>query len=213
MGRALGLVLLLLVGGLAGGFAYGELSKDEPRTVSSATPVPADPSVPTPSAAQVLPDPDVAPLAVNLPTKTTRLSTGRNGYSIRVDQPVGWLRNQDGVTWTWAVPTNPTNTYLLRVKIVAGANQSVSVVKDGRILAFEEAVANGDLSDFTVESETADTFIATFIHDGYRRVTMERIVAFEGSSAYASAAVTGREADRAGLFDLVQRTADSMEPG
>ena len=215
MGRLLGLVLLLLVLGLAGGYAYGELSMDEPRTARDASPVPAEPSVPMPSTPAVLPDPDVPPLAVNLPTKRTRLSTGRNGYVLRLDQPLGWSRTQlsSDDTWSWVVPTNPTNTYRLRVAIIADNHQSVSVTKDARISAFEEAVADGNLSDFTVESQTVDTFIATYIADGYRRVTIERMVAFDGGSAYAVAAVTGREVDREGLTDLVQRTAESMEPG
>ena len=213
MGRALGLVLLVLVAGVAGGYAYGELREDDPVTVSRATPVPAEPSVPTPATPEVLPDPDVPPLAVNLPTRRTRLTTGRSGDVLRVDQPIGWSRKSSDETWTWAVASNRTNTYRHRVAIIAGAHQSVSVAQNARILAFEEAEANGYLSNFTSESQTADTFIATYIDGGYLRVTMERIVAFEGSSAYAAAAVTGREVDRQGLTDLVQRTAESMEPG
>jgi hypothetical protein len=213
MGRALGLVLLMLVVGLAGGFAFAEMSHEEPRTASHATPVPAEPSVPTPSTPEVLPDPDVPPLAVSLPTRATHLSTGKHGFGLTVDQPVGWRRNQLAETWTWAVPTNPTNTYLLRVSILAGGHQSVAVAKAARLSAFADAVAEGNLSDFTVESQTPDTFIATYVNDGYRRVTMERIVSFDqGDSAYAVAAVTGRQVDREGLTDLVQRTADSMAP-
>ena len=214
MGRVLGLVLLMVATGLAGGYAVAELSEEGPRTLTGqASPLPAEPSVPTPSAVEVLPDPDTPPLAVNLPTKRTRLSTGRSGYVLHVDQPVGWRRHRSEATWTWAVPTNPLNTYRLRVVILAGSNHSVSVAKNTRINAFEEAEADGNLSDFNVESQTADTFIATYIDDGYLRVTMERIVAFEGESAYAAAAVTGREEDRPGLTDLVQRVANSMEPG
>jgi hypothetical protein len=214
MGRALVVVLVMLVAGLAGGFAFGELSNDGPGATAHPTPVPADPSVPTPASIVVLPDPDSPPLPVNVPTRTTHLSTGRSGFGLTVDQPVGWRRNHLGETWTWAVPTNPINTYLLRVTILAGGHQSIAVAKQARISAFEDAVAQGNLSDFVVESQTADTFIASYINDGYRRVTMERIVPSEpGGSAYAVAAATGREVDREGLTDLVQRTAGSMVVG
>jgi hypothetical protein len=211
MGRALGVVLLMLVVGAGGGFAVAELSEDAPRTIDHVTPVPAEPSVPTPSAPEVLPDPGAPPLAVNVPTRATHLSTGVHGFGLTVDQPVGWRRNRLAETWTWAVPTNPTNTYLLRVSILAGNHQSVAVAKAARLSAFADAEAEGNLSDFVVESQTPDTFIATYINDGYRRVAMERIVSFDGgASAYAVVAMTGREVDREGLTDLVERTADSM---
>ena len=214
MGRVLGLVLLMVATGLAGGYAVAELSEERPRTLEGhASPLPAEPSVPTPSTVEALPDPDVPPLAVNVPTRPTHLSTGPRGYGLTVNQPVGWRRNRLGETWTWAVPTNPTNTYLLRVTIIAGRHQSVGVTKDNRLAALRAAEAEGNLVDLTIESDTPDTFIATFVADGYRRVTMERFVSFGGGSAYATVAVTGRERDRGGLTDLVQRTANSMEPG
>jgi hypothetical protein len=213
MGRVLVLVLVLLVAGAAGGYTLGELNEDRPRILGHAAPVPADPSVPTPSTPEMLPDPTNPALAPNVPTRSTHLSTGRHGFGMTLEQPVGWRRNQLGETWTWAVPTNPINTYVLRVSILAGRHESVGVAKDSRLNAYENAEADGNLSDFTVESQTADTFIATYVDDGYLRVAMERIVSFDGGdSAYAVAAVTGRERDREGLTDLVQRTADSMVP-
>jgi hypothetical protein len=216
MARALVVVLAMLVAGLAGGYAFGELRDEDPGTASHATPLPAEPSVPIPAAPDVLPDPDSPPLPVNLPTRPTHLSTGSHGYGLTVDEPIGWRRNHLGEAWTWAVPENPTNTYVLRVTILAGLHQSVAVAKAARISALLDAVAQGNLEDFHVESQTGDTFIATYVNDGYRRVTMERIISDSfgpvDRGAYAVAAVTGREVDREGLTDLVQRTADSMVP-
>jgi hypothetical protein len=55
-----------------------------------------------------------------------------------------------------------------------------------------------------------DGFTATYLDHGYQRVTVERWLPQDGSSqAYAAVAVTGREADRAGIADLLERVATS----
>ena len=111
---------------------------------------------------------------------------------------------------TWKL-SYPLNTYTLRVNMVRGQNVSITAAKAGRIAALEEAEANGGLEEFHITAETPDAFEGTYIDGGYLRVTMEQWVSFDGSHAYAEAAVTGRTADQEGLRDLLTRTIDSME--
>jgi hypothetical protein len=124
-----------------------------------------------------------------------------------------WRRErvENSNMWTFVKTGNPQNTYGLRVNIVRGQNLSIAAAMAGRIAALEDAEENDALQDFEVTAQTDDTFEATYISGGYRRVTMEKWVSFDGSNAYAEAAVTGRVVDEEGLRDLLTRTIDSME--
>lgn len=212
MWRVLGLVLVLLAVGVGAGYVVADATRPDPVAVDRPIPVPAEsPAHPTPPAVEVLPDPDTPALEPNVPTERVRLRT--DDHVLFVNQPTGWRRHRLGNDWHWAVKENPVNTYKLRVGITKGLNASVTVAKVARIAAFEDAVANGDLSDFALESQTDDTLIATYVADGYLRVTMERWVSFGDSNiAYAVVAVSGRSVDRTGLLDLLERTTASMSP-
>jgi hypothetical protein len=131
-----------------------------------------------------------------------------------VDVPDGWTMNRIVETnmWSFVKAGNPLNTYTLRVNYVRDENVSITAAKAGRKAALEEADENGGLEEFTITAETPDAFEATYIAGGYLRVTMEKWVSFDGSHAYAEAAVTGRTVDEEGLRDLLTRTIDSMEP-
>lgn len=215
MWRVLGLVLVMLVVGVGAGYVVAEATHEEPVAADRVEPVPAEsPAYPTPPAVDVLPDPDTPPLEPGIPTERIRLRTdGGRGQTLFVDQPTGWRRHRLADNWHYAVAGNPVNTYTMRVGLTEGLHQSVAVAKAARIAAFEDAVANGDLENFTVESQTDDTLIATYVADDHVRLTMERWVAF-GDSNIASAvgAVTGRMVDRTGLMDLLERTTASMDP-
>jgi hypothetical protein len=118
----------------------------------------------------------------------------------------------DTSMWNFVKPGNPLNTYTLRINIVRGQNVSIAAAKAGRIAALQDAEDNGDIDDFETTANTSDAFEASYIDDGYLRLTMEKWVSFDGSHAYAEAAVTGRTVDEEGLRDLLTRTVDSMQP-
>lgn len=215
--RAFAVVVVLLAAGVAGGYAVADRAAESPSHSSTLEPVPAvSPAVPTPPALDILPDPDTPALEPNLPSHEATLRTAkRHGLALVVLEPDGWERNRltGSNRWTYAVKGNPINTYVLRIDIVEGLHQSITVAKDARIAALQDAVANGALSNLEIVANTDDTLIATYVDRGYLRVTMERWVSFDGSQAFAVAAVTGRTIDQEGLTDLLVRTTASMRRG
>lgn len=211
--RALGLAAVLLCVGVAGGYAVADRTAPEPASDATLEPVPAvSPAVPTPPQRDVLPDPDTEPLEPDLPSSSLDLRVGPRSAGVTVDVPDGWTMNRiaDTNMWNFVKPGNPLNTYTLRVNIVRGQNVSTAAAKAGRIVALQEAEANGGLEDFEITAQTDDTFEATYFDGGYLRVTMEKWVSFDDTHAYAEAAVTGRTVDQEGLRDLLTRTVDSM---
>jgi hypothetical protein len=212
--RALGVAVVLLGVGVAGGYAVADRTSDEPARSEVLEPVPAvSPAVPTPLEHSVRPDPTTPALEPDLPSSPVDLRVEPRAAGVSVDVPDGWTMSRivDTNMWSFVKPGNPLNTYTLRVNIVRGQNVSITAAKAGRIAALEEAEGNGGLDDFEVTAETPDAFEATYIDGGYLRVTMEQWVSFDGSHAYAAAAVTGRTVDQEGLRDLLTRTIDSME--
>jgi len=212
--RALGVAAVLLCVGVAGGYAVADRSETVPRTSDLLSPVPArSPALPTPSVPSYLPDPPDPPLTTaGLEFENTKLRLFTDGPGVKVDVPAGWRSNQVENTnqWNFVDPDNSPGTYLLRITMVRGANVSIRAAMQGRIAALEDAVAQGNLSDLDVTSQTDDTLQATYNDHGHLRLTTERWVSFDGANAYASVAVTGREIDQAGLGDLLLRTITSM---
>ena len=208
--RWIGLALALVLVGGGAGYALGQSREDEPASIS-AGPVPAEsPSYPV-NEYDVLPDPGIAPLATDLPLHTAKFRTG--GLRMTASVPVGWRRAllEGGDAWNFADPDNPPNTYLLRVGFVSG-RVSLTVARETRIAALEDAEAHGNLEHLVVEDRADDGFTATYLDDGHQRVTMERFLP-QGDSGqtYATVAVTGRETDRVGMADLQERVVASVE--
>ncbi len=215
--RVLGVAVVLLCAGVAGGYAVADHNQQEPVSSDTLEPVPAEsPAVPTPPVETYLPDPDTEPLAPDLPSSPVDLRVSRRGMGVTVNIPDGWRQNQvtDSSFWNFVKPGNPFYTYLLRVTMVRAQNVSITAAKAGRIAALEESDSNptGTVKDFAVTVERDDTFEATYTSGGYLRVSMEKWVSFDGSHAWASVSVTGRTVDEEGLRDLLNRTIDSMQP-
>lgn len=208
--RWIGLALAIVLVGGALGYALGRVAVDDAAALPGAQPLPAaSPSYPV-TEYVVLPDPGIAPLGAHLPLRTAHFRVGGQRLSAAV--PVGWRRValQGRNSWNFAVPDNPPNTYLLRIGIDAGDLVSLKVARDSRITALEDAETNGDLEHLVVEERVDDGFTATYLDHGHQRVTVERWLPQAGSSqAYAAVAVTGRERDREGLTDLLERVATS----
>jgi hypothetical protein len=215
--RALGVAVVLLCAGVAGGYAVADHRQDRPVGSDTLVPVPAQsPSIPLPPEQTYLPDPGIDPLAPGLPSTPRDLRVSGRGLGVRVNVPDGWRESQisDTTTWTFTGPDNLRNTYTLRINLNRNLNVSATAAQDGRIAAMQESDANpsGDIKDLKITTDAGDAFEATYVSGGYFRVTMEKFVSFDGSHSYAEVAVTGRVPDTEGMRDLLTRTVDSMVP-
>ena len=198
--RGLGVAVLLAVVGAAAGAGLAAWSEDAPTHVEDAAPVAAtSPSVPSTPPVRVLPDPDTPALPTRL--RTHRERVGQDPFALSVPVPDGWQRsNSRSGVWTWLVPGNPPNTYVLRVSLPSGFSTIDDALTD-RIAALDGATG---IQEFRVDDTTTDAFTATYVLDGYRRVTMERFLSLDGSrTVFAVVALIGREADRAGMAALM----------
>lgn len=191
---------VLAVVGAAAGVGIAEWTADRPTELDGTTPVAASPSVPTDPPVEVLPDPSTPPLRAALPTH--REKVGQDPFALELPVPDGWSRsNSRSGIWTWTVPANPQNTYLLRVTLPSGFT-TIPTALDNRIAALAGATG---IQEFDLESRTVDTFTATYVLDAHRRLTMERYLSLDGSqTVYASLALVGREVDREGMAALLE---------
>ncbi len=202
--RLLGVALALALVGLVGGWLVGGRDGEPPAVIETLTPVVGQsPSFPSDPEVSVLPDPDTPALEPALDLHDERM--GSRAFGVRVPVPDGWARNDSLLEETkWEPPGAPLNTYLLRVKIISGQRLTVAQALAGR----RDALA-GAVTALEVESQTDDTFVASYVSDDYRRLTMERFLSLDGTEdAYVTIVVIGRERDRLGLADLLQRVTD-----
>jgi hypothetical protein len=212
--RVLGVAVVLLAAGVVGGYAVADRSTGEPASSTTLEPIPAvSPSVPTPPVYDVRPDPEADPLEPGLPSSETELRITKRGPGVSVLIPDDWLQNRlpDSQTWNFSPPINTKNTYGLRVQLMIGQRLAATVAKATRIAALQSAEEQGNIVDLEISNQTDTTFEASYIADGYLRVTMEQWVADENGTAYADLAVTGRSRDREGLRDLLARTTESVQ--
>jgi hypothetical protein len=210
--RWIGLALTLALVGAAAGYALGHAALEEPTSLSSAQPLRAvSPSYPV-NEYDVRPDPGIAPLSPDLPLRPATFRTG--ALRMTADVPRGWRREpmENSPEWNLADADNPINTYKVRIGIDAGDRVSVTVARNARIDALKDAEANGNLEHVVVERLTDDGFTVTYIDGGYQRVAMERwLPQHDSNSAFATIAVAGREVDRQGMADLLERIAASAD--
>lgn len=202
--RGLVTAVLLAAVGVAGGVGVARWADDHPAELDGSRPVAAQsPSVPTNPPVQVLPDPSTPALPTFVPTH--REKVGQDPFALELPVPNGWARsNSTSGVWTWTVPDNPQNTYLLRATLPGGFSTIPSALEN-RIAALSGATG---IQEFDLEAQAADGFTATYVLDGYRRLTMERYLSLDGSQAvYAHIALIGREVDRAGMAALLDRIA------
>ncbi|WP_435746528.1 hypothetical protein [Nocardioides sp. SYSU DS0663] len=196
-GAVLGLVL-----GAAGGVLAAGLARPEPTAAGTAVPVAAvSPSYPVDPEPEVVPDPDTPALAPGVPTRPAEIEV--HPYRLRLPVPVGWLRSDSSLgEWKWLPPDQPgDNSFFLRVRLIGGVQTRAAVLQQ-RLDALGGA---SEVEDLVVESRDEKGFTATYVLSGYRRVAMERFLSVDGSTAYAAIALIGRERDRRGMADLVER--------
>jgi hypothetical protein len=208
--RWIGLTLALALLGAAAGYGVGLLARDEPATFAAGRPVPAvSPSYPV-NPVLVLPDPKDPALASGLPLH--RATVGTPPFALDLPVPKGWVRTTPSSgEWRWYLPPGMVpNTYFLRVRLIGNRYMSVTDALEERLTALQNAE---DVSDFHLQTRTADGFTADYVSGDHRRVAMERFISADGSAtAYASIAVIGREADREGLADLFAEVTAGATP-
>jgi len=207
---ARGIVLLLLalvVGGVAG-WACAETRSEPVVSTASPSPIGADPALPFSPPEKVKPNPDIDPLAETLPMHDEKVGTPRAG-GVLVPVPNGWERTTfagDPLAAKWTLVDGPVGGYTFRVQVL-DENRTVEQKVAVRSL---ELAADSSVSDLEVVETSFDTFKASFIFDGYRRLTVIRWVSFSGGLVDVEIAATGRLVDEAGLEALVARIAQEV---
>ncbi len=195
------LLLLLALAGAAAGWAYAE--HDAAPVISRAVPSPlaaADPSIPFTPPEKTKPNSKLEPLSQQLPTHDEKLGKAKEG-GVVVPIPNGWERVTfaGSVQARWSPPDAPPGSYVLRVQVL---DEARTVSQKAGVRAFE-LEDDPSVSDFELLGTTLDTVKASFILDGYRKLTVIRWVSFDGSRADVEIAATGRLVDEPGMDALV----------
>ncbi|WP_243059498.1 hypothetical protein [Nocardioides sp. SR21] len=204
--RWIGLALALVLLGSAAGYAYGHESDEGPRDVGAAHPIAAvDPSWPA-EPAEVLPDSPFPALATGV--KTHLETVGSEPFALRVPIPNHWVRSNSALNeWKWYPADDfEYNTYFLRVGSI-GPHQPIPTVLSQRIAALEGAES---VKDLDIESQTADSFTATYVSDKHRRLNMERVLPAPDGTAMVWIALIGRMSDREGMAELFPRITNGV---
>ena len=203
------LLLLAVLAGGAGGWAYAERTSGP--VISGAAPGPVaadDPSIPYTPPEKTRPDSDLPPLTASVDMHDERLGTPRDG-GIVLPVPDGWDRFtfSDDVQARWTAPGNPSGAYSVRVQVI-DENRSISQKVAARD---DELLADAGVSDLEVFTQSVDTFRAGFIFGGYRKLTVIRWVSL-GDAGFADVeiAATGRLIDERGMDALVARIATEV---
>lgn len=209
--RTLGMLLALALVGGVGGWAWAEAAAAPGRTGDAPEPVAASgPALPYTPPEKTKPDPDDEPIPTSLTYHQEEFGTPKRG-GVLVDVPDGWLRttDADGRTARWQPADAPeTGGYIVRLTL---AQENRTLVQKVATRPIELEQQSG-LTDLEVLDSSLDTLIASFILDGYRRLTVIRWVSLDGDGLVdVEIAATGRLVDRAGLEALVVEMAGSLE--
>ena len=201
--RGLVVVVLLAAAGVTAGVVVADRNADEPVSVEDAVPVAGTPALPTTPPITVKPDPDTPPLARSVATHREKIKDGPRTMQLPV--PNGWLRTDSAsAVWSWTVPGQPTNTFFMRVSLPSGDfPRTLTAARDARIAQLESAEA---VKELEVDDASADTLEATYVLDGYRRVTFERFLSLSGGDTVeAVVTLIGRTVDRDGMAALLEK--------
>lgn len=211
--RGLGVAVVLALVGVAGGFGGARLLEDAPASIAEATPVPAsDPSVPVDPERPYAHDILYPALQAGLDYK--RRVLGQRGFQQWVyDAPKGWtplIENGDPNEIRWRPEGEPpVGGYSLRVKLVFEHKSEQAMV------AQKLAAMQSGYTDVEVLGQTQDLLSFSYREpdtDTQRFNTFQWFSLPGSSEARFEMSVVGREVDRAGLDDLLQQVARSVEP-
>lgn len=208
---AVGLVGLLVASAATGGYLIRSERDGDVTSYDGPAPVAAvSPSYPV-EPLDLLPDPDFPPLLASLPMRVEIV--GSKPFDLRLEVPGEWIRTESSASeWKWHPPPGDVlNTYFLRVRLIGNKHGGVEAMVESRIEALADAQG---VRDFHLESQDTDRFVANYVSEGHRRVTMETFVTQPGADVvFASIGLVGREVDRAGMTDLIRRISDSARVG
>jgi hypothetical protein len=222
--RALGVLLLATLVGVAAGVGIGYLRQPGPASGGTATPLPAvSPSVPIDPPATVAPyaaDIDYPPLFTGL-SFTTSLRMGNSLQTWRVPVPRGWVaftvfdvpvpdkRRSTFDELRFRPPGEPKEGgYSLRVKTVNDHVSTASMVTD-KLAGLRRAY-----DDMTVIGQTEDSLKVIYRSEGnHLRHNYFQWFAGPGSAeATLEMSVSGRAADEPGLGALFAAFASTLRP-
>lgn len=202
-------LVLLLALGVVGGYAASLALAAQPAASGVAEPVVAEsPSVPIDPAPSIRPDPDIAPLATDLPTR--RASIGTQLFRIHFPVPKGWRETPNSsIEKKWNVADNPPYTYVLRVEQVDGLHDSIARTIEERIEDLRDQEEGTEIL-----AQDDDSLAYSYLADGHLRFGLLRWVNLTGSPfAEVEVAVTGREVDVPGMEALLDTVSDGMSEG
>ena len=208
--RWIGLALALELLGLAAGYAAGSDADSGPEDLGAAAPIAAvEPTWPG-EPPKIEPDSTFPALAPG--TKTHPETVGSAPFALRLPVPNGWVRtNSAAGEWKWHPSKDfELNTYFLRVGQVGAGHQPVAKALSSRIAALDGAES---VKDFDLETQTTDSFTATYVSEEHRRLAMERYLPGPDGNAMVWIALIGRVADRAGMAELFPRITNGVSVG
>ena len=204
--RGLGVALALALLGAVGGYAVGHLARDQPVAIAQAAPVPgSDPSLPVDPQEPYSPDIDYPALETDLSYRQETL--GDPPYFVWVYRaPRGWVRTQEDVSeFRWRPPDEPTvGGYSLRVKLVGEHKTPAEMVRE------KLAAMRRGYQDVHVLGRTQDLLSFSYRDPGnntQRFNTFEWFTVPGETVAKFEMSVVGREVDRPGLDDLLEKVA------
>lgn len=202
------MLALLLAIGVAVGFGASWTLGENPSGAGPAAPVPASPSLPVDPVPELLPDPDIPPLAAGLPL--VRQSVGAGDFRMTLPVPEGWSYFENSLNeWQWRPPDQPNFGYVLRVEQVLSNRRSIAWTLDRRLAELRE-----DESNVEVIAQTRDSLHFTFVTANHLRHGYLRWLDLTGSdNAQVEIAVTGRKVDDPGMADLIARVGSGVRLG
>jgi len=208
--RGLGVVLLLALLGVGGGYAWAQHREPTPVTFRDAGPVPASsPSLPVDPVRPYAADIPYPPLLPSLTYK--RHVIGSPGFQWTYRAPRGWVRTEEyDNEYRWRPRGEPEiGGYSLRVKIASEHKTREQMV------AQKLAAMQAGYQDVEIIGQTTDLLSFSY-RDAVRNT--QRFNTFMWFSipgeteAKFEMSVVGRSVDRAGLDDLLATVSRSISP-
>ncbi|MBC2931874.1 hypothetical protein [Nocardioides sp. zg-1228] len=206
--RGTAVLVVVLAGGAAAGFGASWALGENPPGGGTASPVAASPSLPVDPVPELLPDPDMPPLAPGI--ALVRQSVGTGSFRMTLPVPKGWSFFENSLNeWQWRPSGQPDFGYVLRVEQVLSNRRSIEWTLDRRLAELRE-----DESNVEVIAQTRDSLHFSFVAANHLRHGHLRWLDLTGSdNAQVEIAVTGRKVDDPGMADLIARVGSGVRLG
>lgn len=203
-------MVALLAAGIVGGFATAAQLESSPPTTGEPKPVVAqDPSYPIDPTQPIKPDPPQPALGMGLPMRT--VSVGAPPDRVVFPVPRGW--GQAGAALSnqvkYKVPSNPNNTFILRVEQVTSDHETTAEMVKEKLDQLR-----ADETQVKLSFRSIDQLEVSYVHDSYRRFALYSWIDVRGSGqAEVEIAITGRKKDLPGIRELMTKVIVGMKPG